>query len=404
MTDNAIVRILHLSDIHFSENNFWHGLQEQKTQLPHRYGHDPRLLIALDHKLKQLPWDLLVISGDLSRIGHLDSFSYVKNWLYHKMQIPGGGEIGLNLNEEDKKCFVVPGNHDCFNEHLQQHSLTNYKRFFPDISDRKIETVQVNGVNINVHLYDSTHKDGGFAEGHIQPTALQDWNTDNKTLDLVVVHHHLAQSPSHKRQKSLELKNVDQFLAFLLSKDVNGVLFGHTHESFFEKISADILRNQLAFQRKWSRWLRKRLPRYFSRSPIDSLSFARSATKSGRFPSFDKYFEYLYIKNILGKQINGPELFEEPKHFYDHIKSYRSDYSDRLRSLRKKKVAFSMAPTPVSIDSDLNGFHLLKFQWDGDKFLYECNRFLWDGADFALREEPKKSSTVDSHAQTREIK
>lgn len=382
------IRILHLSDIHFSESNFWQGLHELDMQVPHRYGHDPRLLIALDRKIKEIAWDLVVISGDLTRVGHLDSFSYVKNWLYEKMQIPGGGEIGLNLDEADKKCFVIPGNHDCFNDRLRQHSLTNYKKFFPDIPGRSVERIQVRGTNVNIHLYDSTYDKGGFAEGYIPPSAFQDWQTDDATLDIVVVHHHLAQAPSHKRHHSLELINVDQFVAFLLSKNINGVLFGHTHESFFEKISADILRNQIMFRRKWPRWLRQMFPRYFNKPIIDSLSFSRVPTKNGRFPSFNKYFEYLYIKNILKKDINGPESFEEPRHFYDHIGSYRSGYDDRLLNLRKKKMAFSMAPSPTCVEGDGNGFHVLEFNWDGNKFLYDCERYFWDGTDFVL--EPKK--------------
>lgn len=378
------IRILHLSDIHFSEKDFWQGLNELAPQAPHRYGHDPRLLIALDRKVKEIPWDLLIISGDLTRVGHIDSFAYAKNWLYEKMQIPGGGEIGLALNESEGKCLVVPGNHDCFNDKWVQHSSTNYEKFFPAISGRSIERRQVRGTNINIHLYNSTYNKGGFAEGLVPATAFQDWQTDDATLDIAVVHHHLAQAPSQERHHSLELKNVDQFVAFLMSKDINGVLFGHTHESFFEKISADILRKQLAFQRKWPRWLRQLFPRYFSRPSIDSLSFSRVRTKGGGFPSFDKYFEYLYIKNILKKDINGPGDFEEPRHFYDHIKSYRSDYNEQLTALRKKKVAFSMAPSPTAVGEDINGFHVLNFTWDGDKYIYGCDRYLWDGAEFAL--------------------
>ncbi len=290
-----------------------------------------------------------------------------------------------------KKCFVVPGNHDCFNAKLVQHNLHNYEKFFPSISGCSIEKTQVRGTNINVHLYNSTYDKGGFAGGMIPVSAFQGWQTDGQTLDVAVVHHHLAQSPSQKRQHTLELINVDQFVSFLLSKDINCVLFGHTHESFFEKISADILRQQIAFHRRWPKWLRRLFPRYFSKPSIDSLSFSRTRTKNGRFPSFDKYFEYLYIKNILRKDINGPELFEEPRHFYDHIRSYRSDYHEQLSTLRKKKVAFSMSPSPTAVDEDLHGFHVLTFNWDGSKYIYGCEIYLWDGADFVQQADRDES-------------
>ena len=387
------IRILHLSDLHFSEgieSEFWVGLTEQDTRLIHQYGHNPHYLIALDEKLKKINWDIVIVSGDLSRIGHLNSFSNVKKWLYDTIPITGGGEIGLNLNQSNKKCFVIPGNHDSFNGHSLwgQYSLANYNQFFPEIIGRSIEKLQVNGFNVNIHLYDSTYKKRrsftNLAEGYLPATVFKDWKTDDETLDIVVVHHHLAQAPEQKRQRKSELINAHEFLTFLLPKHVNAVLFGHTHESFFESVSAEILKSQIMFRRKSHRLFRQSLPQYFSEPEVDSLSFSRVRTKSGRFPSFDKYFEYLYIKNILKKDINGPELFNEPRDFYEHINFYRSNYDECLRCLRRKKVAFSMAPSPTYVAADINGFHILNFTWDGSKFMHDCERYFWDGAEFNL--------------------
>jgi 3',5'-cyclic AMP phosphodiesterase CpdA len=382
------IRVVHLSDIHFSEKDFWGVSQVVKPPVPHRSGHNPKLLLALDEILKKVKWDLMVISGDLSRVGMPDSFLHVKNWLFGQIHVPGGGEIGLKLNEAEKRCFVVPGNHDSFNGEWMQHSLSNYESYFPHMSGRSVERTRVRDTDVNVLLYDSTDPNkGGFARGYLAPTVFRGWKTDERTLDLAVIHHHLAQDPCQRRQRTLELKNAHLFLAFLLSKHVNGVLFGHTHDSFFEKISADILRDQIMYRRKVPRLLRQILPKFFNRPDADSLSFDRIATKSGRYPSFDKYFEYLYIKNILGKSINGPDIFEEPRHFYDHIKSYRSDYKEKLHELKKRKVAFSMAPSPTYAGLEENGFHILNFSWDGEKFLYGCERYFWDGAEFTLRQE-----------------
>lgn len=116
------VKVLHLSDIHFSEKDFWKGLLEVE-HIPHRHGHDPATLLALDRKLKEIDFDILIISGDLSRAGHLDSFAYAKNWIYKTIKTSGNGEIGLNLEKSGKKCYVIPGNHDCFNEKFRQLSL-----------------------------------------------------------------------------------------------------------------------------------------------------------------------------------------------------------------------------------------------------------------------------------------
>jgi 3',5'-cyclic AMP phosphodiesterase CpdA len=246
------VRVVHLTDIHFSESDFWRGSYDA-IYLPHRHGHDPTALIALDKALKELKYDLLILSGDLSRAGHLDSFSYVKSWLYGSLSIPGGGTIGLNIKPAENRCFVVPGNHDCFNENLTQHSLSNYHRFFPDIHRYSLEHTRVGNIDVNVHLYDSTYSDGGFARGFIEPSSMRAWDSEERVLDLVVVHHHLAKRPEHKRNRALELINVGEFMSFLLSRHVNGVFFGHTHESFFEKISAEFLQSQMKDTRFWKR-------------------------------------------------------------------------------------------------------------------------------------------------------
>jgi predicted phosphodiesterase len=382
----GVVRVVHLTDIHFAEDNFFGGIYG-KARLPHRHGHDPAALFALDVKLKELEFDLLIVSGDLSRVGHVDSFSYVKNWLYGSIPAPGGQSIGLggmNLNKDPlkKRCFVVPGNHDCFNDNLRQHSLANYHLFFPDFQRNAIETTQVNGIDINVHLYDSTYDKGGFAKGFIDPSSMRPWKSDEKTLDLVVVHHHLAQLPEQKREKSLELINVGDFMSFLLSRHVNGVFFGHTHDSFFEKISADLLRNQMKSPNRWRRWLRNNFPRFFSGQPLSSLDFPKIATRNGRYPSFDKFFEYLYINHVLQKEIKGPDQFDEPKQFHEYVRDFRSDYSEQLTKTSKRKVAFSMAPSPTYHEADNKGFHVVDFRWDGTRFLYECEHFKLDGGTF----------------------
>jgi 3',5'-cyclic AMP phosphodiesterase CpdA len=377
------VRVVHLTDIHFSEDDFWGGAYA-KARLPHRHGHSPTALIALDEALHEIKYDLLILSGDLSRVGHEDSFGYVKTWLYGQLQKPGGGAIGLRLDPAEKRCFVVPGNHDCFNENLRQHSLTNYHKFFPDIKGNTIERTQANGINVNVHLYDSTYDRGGFAKGFIPPSNMQGWESDEKTLDLVVVHHHLAQLPEHKRDKALEMINVGDFMSFLLSRHINGVFFGHTHESFFEKISAELLRTHMKDQRRWERWLRKSFPRFFSGNQRSTLNYPKIATRNGRYSSLDKFFEYLYIKYVMNRTIKGPDSFDEPKQFHDYVRGFRSEYNAKFIEACKRKVAFSMAPSPTYHEADNKGFHVVDFKWDGSRFRYSCEHYEFDGGRFVL--------------------
>lgn len=376
--------IVHLSDIHFAEKDFWEGMTEVQN-MPLRDRHNTNALIALDKKLKQIEYDLLVVSGDLSRAGHQDSFSYAKNWLYGEIKAPNGNKIGLKHAEDDKTCFVVPGNHDSFDGGAWQNSLNNYHRFFPQINGAALATTVVKGIPVNIHLYDSTYSKGGFAKGHIPPANFLRIETSDETLDVVVVHHHVAQHPSQERDHSLEMVNVDEFLSFLLSQNNNAILFGHTHARFFEKISADMLKSQLQYKRKFGRVLRMLPKRWYSPS-IDSLSFKRVPTKGGKFPRLDKHFEYLYLKNIKKeKEVLGPEKFKTPRHFYSHIESYRSDYGTQIEEMKKRKVAFSMAPSACYPNEESNGFHVLTFKKDQGRFIYGCKYYEWDGSDFNLK-------------------
>jgi len=381
------VVIIHLSDLHFSESDFWERPPE-KSNWPHRSGHDPYMRPALDKILKSFRWDKIVISGDLSRIGHTDSFGYVKNWLYGEIIAPNGQRIGLKLAEDRNDCILVPGNHDCFNGGKIQHSLTNYDKCFPHISGSKVIRTEANGISINFHLYDSTYPKGGFAKGHIYPVNFSRFKTNDETLDIVVVHHHLAQHPEHKRHRTLEMVNTDDFLAFLLSENINAVLFGHTHERFFENVSAEMLKKYILIKRKYGRWFGSILLKYWFSQKMPSLSFNRIPTKSGRFPSFDKYFEYLYLRDVLKeKDILGPDKFKGPQHFYDHVKSFRSDYGKEIKKVRQKKVAFSMSPSPCYSGGEKNGFHRLIFRRKNSKFWCECQYYKWDGNDFVFTDK-----------------
>jgi hypothetical protein len=180
----------------------------------------------------------------------------------------------------------------------------------------------------------------------------------------------------HLRRRGLDLQK---------PADVDGgfhSVVGHTHESFFEKVSAELLRSQMKDERFWRRLLRRTFPRQFSGGQHSTLNFPKIPTRDGRYPSFDKFFEYLYVKHVLGKDINGPDHFDTPKRFHDHVRSFRSDYPQQFREACRRKVAFSMAPSPTYEEADNKGFHMVEFKWDGRKFLYSNRLFEFQGGSF----------------------
>jgi len=178
-----------------------------------------------------------------------------------------------------------------------------------------------------------------------------------------------------------------------LTQNVNSVFFGHTHESTFEKISDNMLKELIIAKGKNSRFWQLLLLRRNNSTGMSTISYKREKTKRGRFPSFNKYFEYLYLKNILGKPIKGPGSFEIPEHFYNHINSFHFDYEkeileknrELINEMRRKKVAFSMAPSACCADAKEIGFHVLTFSLEKTGFLCDCDRYLWKGGGFTLR-------------------
>jgi 3',5'-cyclic AMP phosphodiesterase CpdA len=400
------IKVLHLSDIHFREENFWSPVEQQGIEFFGRYGHDPVRLIELDKKIKELDWDILIISGDLTRVGHTRSFDYVKRWLYSTISIPTrkGEYIGLDLGNPEfknaKHCFIVPGNHDRFNKNgysfdprswksLAQTKLDNYHEFFQDIGECTKKEIEVNNIKVNIYLCDSTYEHGRFAKGYIDPTALAGLKTTDSELDLVVLHHHLLSYFDEKNDDDMNLINADQVLALLLSKNINGIFYGHTHRSFFEEMSADLIKKELESMsgmrkelHKFERTVRHSIPQKYSKT-ANVYTVHKRKTINGRYPTLNKYFEYLYIKDVLKKShILGPEMFEEPKFFYDHVLSYESNFNEEINELFKRKVAISMAPSPTSPTEDETGFHIVEFNWDEQRFICACQAYIWNGGLF----------------------
>ncbi len=166
----STIRIAHISDLHISEH-LLRGPQ-RNARLPHRYGHDVNAFLALDLYLKNSEWDLLLITGDVSRIGNIESFEGVRNWLENEILF-GDTRLGLNLSKSTtRKYLIIPGNHDRFNGNLTQGSLDLYHQEFPVVRSGSVETLQLKGEKVNIHFYDSTSSDGGFAFGRIDQRSL----------------------------------------------------------------------------------------------------------------------------------------------------------------------------------------------------------------------------------------
>lgn len=218
-----MVKIIHISDLHISE----HILRgpSDKSQIMHRYGHDVAAFLALDRFLRETKWDILIITGDISRIGNKESFEAARNWLENEM-VFGDTRIGLNLSKSTTQRYVVvPGNHDRFNGQLTQHSLDNYHQEFPVVRPGEVKEIIINDEIVNLHLFDSTEGNKTFAHGAIQQRCLVPKQLKEEHIDLALLHHHFLQPPKHPREADTELSNSAEVAAYMLSAGFDGIFF-----------------------------------------------------------------------------------------------------------------------------------------------------------------------------------
>lgn len=378
------VRVVHISDLHISE----HLLRgaDSTFYLPHRYGHNVQAFLALNHFLKTTEWDLLLITGDISRIGNIQSFEWVRNWLENEI-VFGETHLGLNLSKSsDRAYLIIPGNHDRFNGELRQSSLDLYHQEFPVVRSGSVKSFTVHGHKINVHFFDSTTSEGGFAFGAIEQRSLTPKNLSDEDIDIALLHHHFLQPPKHPREISTELTNSADVAAYMLNAGFDGVFFGHTHKGYIGRPNVDTLSGLLNDRRKVPRVFSRLIPKWLMRKLEGEclVSYKRESARNGQLPTLASYFNYLHLQQ-KGHNLKGPASFENIRQFYDQMddSSANGSIRDELEKIKSKKILISLAPSACQAEAQWKGLHTVTFNRD-EKGLLEVSwdRFEFDGSDF----------------------
>ncbi|MFK8333040.1 metallophosphoesterase family protein [Pseudomonas sp. BJa5] len=378
-----MVSIVHISDLHIAERLF--ETRRFLPYLPHRHGHDNQAFLALDSFLKTFDWDLLIITGDISRTGRAESFGLVKNWLDNEITF-GANKIGLNLSKsKSRRYVVVPGNHDRFNGKLKQHSLDNYHDEFPAIHAGAIEKIKINGITLNIHLFNSTWKNGSFAYGKIDQRALAPKTLLDSEIDLAVLHHHFIQPPNHTREVTTELANSAEVAAYILSTGFDGVFFGHTHKSYIDQPSAEVLSNLLDRRKRqkfWSKHVPNIITRLFDNDGL--VAYTREAAQNGQLPTLESYFSFLYLRRC-GLELRSPSEFKSIHAFHEQMKQVATDprMAAEISNAKKRKILISLAPSACQDEAKWKGLHVVKisknakgvFNFEWDRYQLEDGRF-----------------------------
>lgn len=362
-TPETLIRVVHISDLHISEQLI--SSTSDQVKAPHRYGHSFKALVALDSFLNNNPWDVLVVSGDVSRIGNIDSFVWVQNWIHHRVSI-GASNLGLDLAEKPNRHYViVPGNHDRFNGKFIQTSLDAYNNFFPVTTSGKQVTIKFGAVAANFHVFDSSDSNRTFAKGKIDTYDLTPRSISKDTLDIAVLHHHFIQPPEHRRERATEITNSQEVASYMLATGFDGVFFGHTHKSFVDYLPTGLITRMFPSKGQEATFWKSIIPKKIIELLSDNttLGYEREPTQDGKFPTMESYFTYLYIRDGLGLDVSSPGKFPNVAGFYAHLEQFSAlnKLTAEIAKLKQRRMLVSMAPSACQAEAKHNGFHVFDF-------------------------------------------
>jgi hypothetical protein len=375
--DDIVVRVAHVSDIHFGESVVPRDID---SSFPGRKPHDIQVFTALTHALRhEVSFDLLALSGDLSQQGHPSSFHCIHNWLAQSFIGPNNLRLGLDLDERRIPYIAVPGNHDRFGggKFGRQRDDREFENQFA-LSESPVY-LNIKGINVVVHLIDSSDADGGYASGYVKPTSCSHFppTERHQRLDLAVLHHHIIEPPNRAPAHYENIRNNGQALGYLLGAGFDGVFFGHKHYPFFDVIpgrAAARLANGARPGRSFTRaFLRSLLARGRRPRPRDivSMPLASRCTRSGLWVSMRSIIDYEYLTQFRGLLLKPPAAFELPAKFYRYIESMAGkNPPPSVDDMRNKcRVAVSMAPTAAQAGEVGHGFHVVEFYFRSGRLI-----------------------------------
>lgn len=263
------MKLLQISDLHFSQDGC------------HSYVH----LQGIERLLEKHEPTHLVITGDITDWGDIDSLKQAHDWIHDSIHV-NGATYGLRANQRKLKIILVPGNHDAFNTNTPgnlfdrwQKSLGNFTNVFSSYGWK----ASGNGVQYHweddgaiavffcsvdsSHLGDldahvpqrARYLTGGPALGRIYESQFEDISNIHKfgingqladndgalinavkfrnSLKILVTHHYLLDPRANLKSHAMRMIDNDQVLKRFLMADFDILLCGHKHIPKMDKVS-----------------------------------------------------------------------------------------------------------------------------------------------------------------------
>lgn len=260
------LKIAHITDLHIGK-------------------HDDKVWERLTECLHDVDADFYVFSGDITDGNDWSHYRLFLDWLRTSTSTHASKNAhGLNLgNDISSRVFMVPGNHDYYQQLIPKQGKKGSSDFFTIFPDERLPQWKVftrdDAPAIFVVGLDSS-KESTIANGEVEKTDLElirKWSdqgrhgclvkkgdhlgipglSDSKkaaelfrsAYKILVIHHYVFMPRARGREPLMVLDNAHEVLAQVAIDDFDMVLSGHDHRNIFDDPKYDHLLDERALRR-----------------------------------------------------------------------------------------------------------------------------------------------------------
>lgn len=230
------MKIIHISDLHFPVAVSVSRLGFSKRLIGYlnfvlrrKKLHPIEAAELMVERIRNEQYDLLIVSGDITNVGHDYEFSEARRIL------------SPILNE---RSFVIPGNHDryvpdsvypsdLFFRHFEEFAGTPVPGSIPDY----LRTAKIGGITV-VGMDSNSPRGMVDASGEISPSALKKYSEYIKSLNepYILTAHHPVWNPPEKQESIYhKLLNREEFLTEIRKNPPVAYFHGHVHTNWIRK-------------------------------------------------------------------------------------------------------------------------------------------------------------------------
>ncbi|GBF49749.1 calcineurin-like phosphoesterase family protein [Leptospira ryugenii] len=221
------MKLIHISDLHFPTKLPWSQLRGKAIvgytnySLRRRKKHNHSIVQSLIQTIRNIDYDALVISGDITNVSHPKEFEEAKELLAPLL---------------DERVFMVPGNHDRYQK-KSVHPVPLFESFFGPFLGTKIESDSyLRKKEIAGHTFFGWDSNQPLAiakaNGEVSLEVVKQTLAEGKKNYILVCHHpiwnpnHYLESNGHKmvnrKEVAIQLQSNPPFL----------YLHGHSHSNW----------------------------------------------------------------------------------------------------------------------------------------------------------------------------